>query len=68
MLGEGRLPVVKCASGDAADVPFQIKFTPSAEGDLAHFRAADRRVILDAIRVHLTNDATTESRRRKRLD
>jgi mRNA-degrading endonuclease RelE of RelBE toxin-antitoxin system len=48
-------------------VPFQIAFTPSAEADLAHFRAVDQRVIVDAIRVHLTTDAATESRRRKRL-
>jgi len=48
-------------------VPFQIAFTPCAEVDLAHFRAVDPRVIVDAIRVHLATDATSESRRRKRL-
>ncbi len=40
---------------------------PSAEADLAHFKAADQRVIVEAVRVHLTTDADTESRRRKRL-
>ncbi|HWE36049.1 MAG TPA: type II toxin-antitoxin system RelE/ParE family toxin [Isosphaeraceae bacterium] len=48
-------------------MPFLIEFTPSAEDDLTHFRAADRRVILDAVRTHLSNDAAIESRRRKRL-
>jgi mRNA-degrading endonuclease RelE of RelBE toxin-antitoxin system len=48
-------------------VPFQIAFTPGAEADLAHFKAVDQRVIVDAIRIHLTTDATSESRRRKRL-
>jgi mRNA-degrading endonuclease RelE of RelBE toxin-antitoxin system len=48
-------------------VPFQIAFTPSSEADLAHFRAVDQRMIVDAIRAHLTTDAGSESRRRKRL-
>jgi hypothetical protein len=47
-------------------VPFQIAFTPSAEADLAHFKAVDQRVIVAAIRVHLATDATSESRRRKK--
>ena len=49
-------------------MPFQISFTPSAEADLAHFKAADRHVIIEAIRVHLLTDADIESRRRKRLN
>jgi mRNA-degrading endonuclease RelE of RelBE toxin-antitoxin system len=48
-------------------VPFRIEFTRSASADLAHFRAADQRVIVEAIRVYLTIDANNESRRRKRL-
>jgi mRNA-degrading endonuclease RelE of RelBE toxin-antitoxin system len=48
-------------------VPFQISFTPSAEADLAYFKAADQRIIVAAIRVHLATDANSESRRRKRL-
>jgi mRNA-degrading endonuclease RelE of RelBE toxin-antitoxin system len=48
-------------------VRYQIAFTSSAEADLAHFRVIDQRVIVDAIRAHLTTDAGNESRRRKRL-
>lgn len=48
-------------------MPFRIDFTPSAEVDLAHFRASEQRAIVAAIRAHLTNDADGESRRRKRL-
>jgi mRNA-degrading endonuclease RelE of RelBE toxin-antitoxin system len=48
-------------------VPFRVDFTHSAEADLAHFRAFEQRVIVDAIRAHLTVDADVESRRRKRL-
>jgi len=48
-------------------VPFQISFTPSADADLAYFRAVDQRVIVEAIRVFLTTDAESESRRRKRM-
>jgi mRNA-degrading endonuclease RelE of RelBE toxin-antitoxin system len=48
-------------------VPLPITFTPSAEADLAHFRAVDQRVIVDAIRVQLTTDPASKSRRRKRL-
>jgi mRNA-degrading endonuclease RelE of RelBE toxin-antitoxin system len=48
-------------------VPFQVVFSPSAGADLAHFKAAERRAIVDAIRVHLTTGADSESRRRKRL-
>jgi mRNA-degrading endonuclease RelE of RelBE toxin-antitoxin system len=51
----------------AWSVQFQISFAPSAVADLAHFRAADQRVIVGAIRTHLMTDADTESRRRKRL-
>jgi mRNA-degrading endonuclease RelE of RelBE toxin-antitoxin system len=56
-----------CILSDTRFVPFRIDFTPSAEADLAHFRAVDQRVIVEAIRVHLTIDADIESRRRKRL-
>ncbi len=48
-------------------MPFQVCFTPGAEVDLAHFKVADQRVIVEAIRVHLTTEAGSESRRRKRL-
>jgi mRNA-degrading endonuclease RelE of RelBE toxin-antitoxin system len=48
-------------------VQFQVVFTPGAEADLAHFRAADRRLIIEAIRTHLTTDADSEGRRRKKL-
>jgi mRNA-degrading endonuclease RelE of RelBE toxin-antitoxin system len=56
-----------CILSDRRFVPFRIDFTPSAAADLAHFRAVDQRVIVEAIRVHLTIDADIESRRRKRL-
>ena len=46
---------------------FQVSFTPSAEADLAHFKAVNRCVIVEAIRVHLTTEAVSESRHRKRL-
>ena len=48
-------------------MPFRIAFTSSAVADLAHFRVVDQRIITEAIRVHLSMDAKSESRRRKRL-
>lgn len=46
---------------------FQCTLTPGAEADLQFFRAAERRVILEAIRAYLRVDANVESSRRKRL-
>jgi mRNA-degrading endonuclease RelE of RelBE toxin-antitoxin system len=46
---------------------FQIVLTPSAGIDLDSFRVVEQRLIIDAIRLHLANDANSESRRRKRL-
>src|SRR5438105_904711 len=46
---------------------FQITLTPSAEEDLRHFRVHEQRVIVDAILNHLSIDADTASRRRRKL-
>lgn len=46
---------------------FQITFTPSAAEDLRHFRAHEQRTIVDAILIHLSVDASTASRRRRKL-
>jgi mRNA-degrading endonuclease RelE of RelBE toxin-antitoxin system len=48
-------------------VRFEIAFAPSADADLAYFRAVDQRVIIAAIQEFLAIDADSESRRRKRL-
>jgi mRNA-degrading endonuclease RelE of RelBE toxin-antitoxin system len=46
---------------------FQITLTPSAEEDLRHFRVHEQRIIVDAILIHLSIDAGTPSRRRRKL-
>ena len=46
---------------------FHVILTPSAEADLTSFKAFERRVIVDAIKVSLSIDATIESKRRKKL-
>jgi mRNA-degrading endonuclease RelE of RelBE toxin-antitoxin system len=48
-------------------VPHRIQFAAGAESDLEWLRATERRLLLKAIRLHLTNDAALSSRRRKRL-
>jgi mRNA-degrading endonuclease RelE of RelBE toxin-antitoxin system len=47
---------------------FRIVLTPAAEVDLAYYKAHDRGVILDAIRIHLETEPLVESKRRKRLE
>lgn len=46
---------------------FQIKLTLSAQGDIAYFEVYTQRIIVAAIRSYLSEDASTESNRRKRL-
>jgi mRNA-degrading endonuclease RelE of RelBE toxin-antitoxin system len=46
---------------------FQIRLTPSAEVDLRYFPVHEQRIIVDAASNHLSRDADTPSRRRKKL-
>ncbi len=46
---------------------FRCTFVPSADGDLAYYKAREQRMILDAVRRFLDVDADVESKRRKRL-
>jgi mRNA-degrading endonuclease RelE of RelBE toxin-antitoxin system len=46
---------------------FQIKLTQSAEEDLGHFKVYEMRVIIDAIKGYLGEDADVENKRRKKL-
>jgi mRNA-degrading endonuclease RelE of RelBE toxin-antitoxin system len=46
---------------------FQVILTPSADADLRYFKVFEQRIIVDAIKVHLTTDAEVESNRRKKL-
>src|SRR5437588_6063264 len=48
-------------------MPFQINLTTDAEGDLAHLRAHEQRIILDGIETYLRLEADQESKRRKKL-
>ena len=47
---------------------FRVSLTRSAEADLNVFRAFEQRLIVGAIKAHLTTDAGAETRRRKRLN
>jgi mRNA-degrading endonuclease RelE of RelBE toxin-antitoxin system len=46
---------------------FKSTFVPSAEEDLAYYKAREQRIILDGIRRFLDVDANVQSKRRKRL-
>ncbi len=46
---------------------FQVVLTPSADEDLKFFPVFEQRVIVDAIRVQLLNDANKPTKRRKKL-
>jgi mRNA-degrading endonuclease RelE of RelBE toxin-antitoxin system len=46
---------------------FQVIFTPSAEVDLNYFQVAEKRIIIDAIKIHLKIDANIPTKRRKQL-
>ena len=48
-------------------MPFQVILTPSAEGDLDYFRRFEQRLIVDAFKRYLRNDAEVESQHRKQL-
>lgn len=48
-------------------MPFQVILTPSAEADLDYFKRFEQRVIVDAARRCLRNDADVESQHRKKL-
>ena len=48
-------------------MPFQVILTPSAEADLDYFKRFEKRVIVDAARRYLRNDADVESQHRKKL-
>jgi mRNA-degrading endonuclease RelE of RelBE toxin-antitoxin system len=47
---------------------FTVIILPSADADLASFRAHEQRVILTGIATYLTYDVTIETKRRKKLD
>jgi mRNA-degrading endonuclease RelE of RelBE toxin-antitoxin system len=46
---------------------FQVILTPSAEADLDYFKRFEQRMIIDAARRYLRNDADVESQHRKKL-
>jgi mRNA-degrading endonuclease RelE of RelBE toxin-antitoxin system len=48
-------------------MPFQVILTPSAEADLDYFKRFEQRVVVDAARRYLRNDADVESQHRKKL-
>ena len=47
---------------------FTVIILPSADADLLFFRAHEQRIILTGVATHLTYDATSETKRRKKLD
>jgi mRNA-degrading endonuclease RelE of RelBE toxin-antitoxin system len=62
------MPVVAAAWGFLArGMRFKVTLTPSADEDLAYFRAYERRIIAEAIEIFLGIDADQEGKRRKRL-
>src|ERR1041385_157077 len=48
-------------------MPFNIIYSPAAEGHLKVFSARDRKIILDVVDEQLINQPTIETRNRKRL-
>jgi mRNA-degrading endonuclease RelE of RelBE toxin-antitoxin system len=48
-------------------MPFQVTLTPSAAVDLEYFKRFEQRMIVDAIRRYLRNDADVESQHRTKL-
>ncbi|MFN8486107.1 MAG: hypothetical protein U0350_00865 [Caldilineaceae bacterium] len=46
---------------------FQVYFTTDAEEDLAYFKIYEQRIIIDAIKQYLYENADQESGRRKKL-
>src|SRR5215216_5937641 len=47
---------------------FTVIILPSAAADLTYFRTHEQRIILTGIATHLTYDATSETKRRKKRD
>ena len=48
-------------------MPYEIRIGEGAEAELRRLRVFDQRIIVAAIREHLTDEPTTETKRRKRL-
>src|SRR5919201_5340834 len=48
-------------------MPFRVILTPSAVVDLDYFTRFEQRLIIDAFKRYLSNDADVESKRRKKL-
>lgn len=48
-------------------MPFEVKFSSSAEIDLGYYKAFQQRIIIDGVRLHLLADADKPSKRRKKL-
>ena len=46
---------------------FEVKFVPSADGDLDYYEAREQKIILNAIFEFLGVDANVETKRRKQL-
>ena len=46
---------------------FRIRFTPSADRDLRHFRTYEQRIVHDGTKRYLLQDADVESKKRKQL-
>ncbi len=46
---------------------FEVKFVPSADGDLDYYKAREQKIILNAIFEFLGVDANAETKRRKQL-
>lgn len=46
---------------------FEVKFVPSADGDLDYYEAREQKIILNAIVEFLGVDANVETKRRKQL-
>ena len=46
---------------------FRIRFTPSADRDLDHFRTHEQRIVHDGTKRYLLQDANVESKKRKQL-
>lgn len=47
---------------------FTVTILPSADTDLTYFKVHEQRIILTGIATYLTNDAITETKRRKKLN
>ncbi|MGH8533024.1 MAG: type II toxin-antitoxin system RelE family toxin [Gammaproteobacteria bacterium] len=48
-------------------MPFQVILTPGAEGDLDYFKRFEQRLIVEAFKRYLRNNADVENQHRKQL-